>query len=111
MHFKSIPTLEEINALGEDRLKADAIFVDLKNDIQLVLIKEFVIKLVTGLDSDKVIKKIAGLVRMGEHLFIISFSSELTLATMHVILLLYLIAACNKYLVLNKKTNSCNPIY
>ncbi|ANM62200.1 Mitogen activated protein kinase kinase kinase-like protein [Arabidopsis thaliana] len=62
MHFKSIPTLEEINALGEDRLKADAIFVDLKNDIQLVLIKEFVIKLVTGLDSDKVIKKIAGLV-------------------------------------------------
>lgn len=63
--FKSIPTMEVINALGKERFKADAICVDLKNDIQLVMIMEFFIKSVKGKDSKEVIKKTAVMVRMG----------------------------------------------
>lgn len=63
--FKSIPTLEEINALGEESLKADVICVDFENDT-LVKIKMFFIELVKGLNSEPVtvIKKTAKLVRM-----------------------------------------------
>ncbi|XP_020884091.1 serine/threonine-protein kinase B-raf [Arabidopsis lyrata subsp. lyrata] len=60
--FKSIPTMEVINALGKERFKADAICVDLKNDIQLVMIMEFFIKSVKGKDSKEVIKKTAVMV-------------------------------------------------
>ncbi|KAG7574652.1 Protein kinase domain [Arabidopsis suecica] len=60
--FKSIPTMEVINALGKERFKADVICVDLKNDIQLVMIMEFFIKSVKGKDSKEVIKKTAVMV-------------------------------------------------
>ncbi|EOA26721.1 hypothetical protein CARUB_v10022809mg [Capsella rubella] len=73
MLSESIPTLEEIDALGEERLKADVICVNFEVDKQLTLIMEYYIRLVEGLHSEPVtvIKKTAGLVAdvyKGRHL-------------------------------------------
>ncbi|KAJ0246683.1 hypothetical protein HA466_0171880 [Hirschfeldia incana] len=62
--FNSIPTLEDLNALGEEGLKADVILVDFQKDKKLFRQKQLITKLVSGLNSKPaaVIKKIAGLV-------------------------------------------------
>ncbi|XP_010506096.1 PREDICTED: serine/threonine-protein kinase EDR1-like [Camelina sativa] len=62
---KSIPTMEEINALEDhERLKAGVICVDFKKDYKLRLLKLLYYGLVSGLNSEpvKVIKKTAELV-------------------------------------------------
>ncbi|XP_038682347.1 serine/threonine-protein kinase EDR1-like isoform X1 [Tripterygium wilfordii] len=62
-HFDSIPTLDELYALGEG-FKADIILVDAKRDKKLSMLKQLIVTLVKGLNSNPaaVIKKIAGLV-------------------------------------------------
>ncbi|KAF8110689.1 hypothetical protein N665_0079s0009 [Sinapis alba] len=62
--FNSIPTLEDLHALGEEGLKADVILVDFQKDKKLFRQKQLITKLVSGLNSKPaaVIKKIAGLV-------------------------------------------------
>ncbi|XP_038682937.1 serine/threonine-protein kinase EDR1-like isoform X2 [Tripterygium wilfordii] len=64
-HFDSIPTLDELYALGEG-FKADIILVDAKRDKKLSMLKQLIVTLVKGLNSNPaaVIKKIAGLVRI-----------------------------------------------
>ena len=66
--FNSIPTLEDLHALGEEGLKADVILVDFQKDKKLFRQKQLITKLVSGLNSKPaaVIKKIAGLVRVVE---------------------------------------------
>ena len=75
--FNSIPTLEDLHALGDEGLKADVILVDFQKDKKLFRQKQLITKLVSGLNSKPaaVIKKIAGLVRMAELLRLnVSFS-------------------------------------
>lgn len=60
--FKSIPTLDELRALGNEGVKADVILVD--EDIKLDRLKNFVTITVENLTTQEVIKKISSLVRM-----------------------------------------------
>ncbi|CAH8310443.1 unnamed protein product [Eruca vesicaria subsp. sativa] len=62
--FNSIPTLEDLHALGDEGLKADVILVDFQKDKKLFRQKQLITKLVSGLNSKPaaIIKKIAELV-------------------------------------------------
>ncbi|XP_024004186.1 serine/threonine-protein kinase CTR1 [Eutrema salsugineum] len=62
--FKSIPTLDELRALGDEGVEADVILVDFKKDKKINMLKQLITKLVEGLNPNpvKAIKKIAGLV-------------------------------------------------
>lgn len=62
--FHNIPTLEELLALGGEGFRADIILVDAEKDKKLSMLKQLVVALVKGLNSNPaaVIKKIAGLV-------------------------------------------------
>lgn len=62
--FDSIPTVDELHALGEEGHKADIILVDSKKDKKLSMLKQLIVALVKGLNSNPaaMIKKIAGLV-------------------------------------------------
>lgn len=66
--FTSIPTLEDLHALGDEGLKADVILVDFQKDKKLFRQKQLITKLVSGLNTKPatIIKKIAGLVRIFE---------------------------------------------
>lgn len=63
-NFDNIPTLDEIQALGGEGLKADIILVDSEKDKKLSMLKQLIVALVKGLNSNPaaIIKKIAGLV-------------------------------------------------
>ncbi|KAG4986000.1 hypothetical protein JHK82_033611 [Glycine max] len=62
--FDSIPTLEELQALGGEGFRADVIVVDAEKDRRLSMLKQLIVALVRGLNSNPpaMIKKIAGLV-------------------------------------------------
>ncbi|XP_054815943.1 probable serine/threonine-protein kinase SIS8 isoform X2 [Prosopis cineraria] len=62
--FHNIPTLEELLALGGEGFRADIIVVDAEKDKKLSMLKQLVVALVKGLNSNPaaVIKKIAVLV-------------------------------------------------
>lgn len=62
--FEEIPTLEELQALELEGLRADIILVDAEKDKKLSMLKQLIIALVKGLNSGSgaMIKKIAGLV-------------------------------------------------
>ncbi|CAN8254259.1 unnamed protein product [Cochlearia groenlandica] len=62
--FNSIPTLDDLHALGDEGLKADVILVDFQKDKKLFRQKQLITKLVSGLNTKPaaLIKKIAGLV-------------------------------------------------
>ncbi|WCJ25052.1 Mitogen activated protein kinase kinase kinase-related [Euphorbia peplus] len=62
--FDSIPTLDELHAIGAEGFKADIIVVDAKKDKKLSMLKQLIVALVKGLSSNPaaMIKKIAGLV-------------------------------------------------
>ncbi|XP_004487152.1 serine/threonine-protein kinase EDR1 isoform X2 [Cicer arietinum] len=62
--FDSIPTLDELHALGGEGYKADIILVDSVKDKKLSMLKQLLVTLVKGLNSNPaaIIKKIAGLV-------------------------------------------------
>ncbi|KAI3457132.1 hypothetical protein Pfo_013795 [Paulownia fortunei] len=62
--YEDIPTLEELHALEIDGLRADVILVDTEKDKKLSMLKQFIVALVKGLNTNPaaMIKKIAGLV-------------------------------------------------
>ncbi|CAK7348141.1 unnamed protein product [Dovyalis caffra] len=62
--FVNIPTLDELHSLGAEGCKADVILVDAKKDKKLSMLKQLIVALVKGLNSNPaaMIKKIAGLV-------------------------------------------------
>ncbi|OMO61068.1 hypothetical protein COLO4_33587 [Corchorus olitorius] len=62
--FDTIPTLEELHALGAEGYRADIILVDFEKDKKLSMLKQLTVALVKGLHSNPaaMIKKIAGLV-------------------------------------------------
>ncbi|XP_025614629.1 uncharacterized protein [Arachis hypogaea] len=62
--FDSIPTLDELQALGGEGFRVDIILVDSERDKKLSMLKQLIVALVKGLNSNPaaVIKKIAGLV-------------------------------------------------
>lgn len=62
--FDSIPTLDELHALGTEGFCADIIFVDAEKDKKISMLKQLIMALVKGLNSNPaaMIKKIAGLV-------------------------------------------------
>lgn len=62
--FDHIPSLDELHALGADGYKADVILVDASKDKKLLMLKQLIVALVKGLNSNPaaMIKKIAGLV-------------------------------------------------
>ncbi|XAR50793.1 Non-specific serine/threonine protein kinase [Bertholletia excelsa] len=62
--FEYIPTLDELYALGVEGLRAEVILVDVEKDKKLSMLKQLIIALVKGLNSNPavMIKKIAGLV-------------------------------------------------
>ncbi|XP_010524066.1 PREDICTED: serine/threonine-protein kinase EDR1 isoform X2 [Tarenaya hassleriana] len=62
--FDTIPTLDELHALGDEGLKADVVLVDFQKDKKLFMLKQLIVSLVRGLNSNPatIIKKIAGLV-------------------------------------------------
>ncbi|EOX92856.1 Mitogen activated protein kinase kinase isoform 3, partial [Theobroma cacao] len=62
--FDTIPTLEELHALGGEGYRADIILVDFEKDKKLSMLKQLIVALVKGLNSNPpaMIKKIAGLV-------------------------------------------------
>jgi len=62
--FDSIPTLDELQALGGEAFRADVIVVDSERDRRLSMLKQLIVALVKGLNSNPpaMIKKIAGLV-------------------------------------------------
>ncbi|KAH9791339.1 protein kinase domain-containing protein [Citrus sinensis] len=62
--FDSIPTVDELHALGGEGHRADIILVDSKKDKKLSMLKQLIVALVKGLNSNPaaMIKKIAGLV-------------------------------------------------
>ncbi|KAF3640656.1 putative F-box protein ORE9-like [Capsicum annuum] len=62
--FEDIPTLDELHALELEGLGADVILVDAKKDKKLSMLKQLIVTLVKGLNSNPaaMIKKIAGLV-------------------------------------------------
>ncbi|KAF7851144.1 hypothetical protein BT93_L4451 [Corymbia citriodora subsp. variegata] len=63
-HFDNIPTLEELHALGAEGVRAEVILVDFKKDRKLTMLKQLMLTLVKGANSNPAatIKKIAGLV-------------------------------------------------
>ncbi|XP_061968195.1 probable serine/threonine-protein kinase SIS8 isoform X1 [Populus nigra] len=62
--FVNIPTLDELHSMGAEGFKADVILVDAKKDKKLSMLKQLIVALVKGLNSNPaaMIKKIAGLV-------------------------------------------------
>ncbi|KAH1127906.1 hypothetical protein AAZX31_06G259100 [Glycine max] len=62
--FDSIPTLDELQAMGGEGFRADVIVVDAEKDRRLSMLKQLIVALVRGLNSNPpaMIKKIAGLV-------------------------------------------------
>jgi hypothetical protein len=62
--FLTIPSLEDLQTLEADGLKADIIIVDIEKDKKIFMLKQLSAALVKGLNSSPalVIKKIAGLV-------------------------------------------------
>ncbi|KAL7000566.1 mitogen-activated protein kinase kinase kinase [Sarracenia purpurea var. burkii] len=62
--FDDIPTLNELYALGVEGFRADIILVDAEKDKKLSMLKQLIVALVRGLNSNPaaMIKKIAGLV-------------------------------------------------
>lgn len=62
--FDNIPTFDELHALGGDGFKADIILVDSEKDKKLSMLKQLIVALARGLNSNPaaIIKKIAGLV-------------------------------------------------
>ncbi|PON96437.1 Mitogen-activated protein kinase kinase kinase [Trema orientale] len=62
--FDDIPTLDELHALRGEGFKADIILVDAAKDKKLSMLKQLIMALVKGLNSNPaaMIKKIAGLV-------------------------------------------------
>ncbi|GAU15587.1 hypothetical protein TSUD_108460 [Trifolium subterraneum] len=62
--FDSIPTMDELHALGGEGYRADIILVDLEKDKKLSMLKQLIVILVKGLNSNPaaIVKKIAGLV-------------------------------------------------
>jgi hypothetical protein len=62
--FPMIPSLDDLQALEADGLKADIIIVDTERDKKVFMLKQLSAALVKGLNSSPalVIKKIAGLV-------------------------------------------------
>jgi hypothetical protein len=62
--FPTIPSLEDLQTLEADGLKADIIIVDAEKDKKVFMLKQLSAALVKGLNSSPalVIKKIAGLV-------------------------------------------------
>jgi hypothetical protein len=56
--------LEELHALGGEGYRADIILVDLEKDKKLSMLKQLIVALVKGLNSNPaaIVKKIAGLV-------------------------------------------------
>ncbi|XP_027348692.1 serine/threonine-protein kinase EDR1-like [Abrus precatorius] len=63
-NFDRIPTLDELQALGGEGFRADVIVVDAEKDRRLSMLKQLIVALVRGLNSNPpaMIKKIAGLV-------------------------------------------------
>ncbi|KAK2991801.1 hypothetical protein RJ640_013132 [Escallonia rubra] len=63
--FHDIPTLDDLYEMELEGLRADIILVDVAKDKKLSMLKQFIVALVKGLNSNPaaVIKKIAGLVR------------------------------------------------
>ena len=72
-HFKSIPTLEELRALGDEGLKADVIVVDLDKDNKIKWLKKLAIVLERS-NPAKAVKIIGDLVRIPTKIYIISFA-------------------------------------
>lgn len=62
--FHAIPSPDELYSLGLEGLKADIILVDAEKDKKLSKLKQLIVALVKGLNSNPalMIKKIAGLV-------------------------------------------------
>ncbi|KAI3465842.1 hypothetical protein Pfo_022504 [Paulownia fortunei] len=62
--YEDIPTLEELHALELEGLRADVILVDMEKDRKLSMLKQLIVALVKGMNTNTaaVIKKIAGLV-------------------------------------------------
>ncbi|XP_022739433.1 serine/threonine-protein kinase EDR1-like isoform X2 [Durio zibethinus] len=62
--FDTIPTLEALHALCAEGYRADIILVDAERDKKLSMLKQLIVALVKGLNSNPaaIIKKIAGLV-------------------------------------------------
>ncbi|XP_011083006.1 serine/threonine-protein kinase EDR1-like isoform X3 [Sesamum indicum] len=62
--YEDIPTLEELHALETEGLRADVILVDTEKDKKLSMLKQLIVALVKGLNTNHaaMIKKIAGLV-------------------------------------------------
>lgn len=62
--FPTIPSLDDLQTLEADGLKADIIIVDTERDKKIFMLKQLSAALVKGLSSSPalVIKKIAGLV-------------------------------------------------
>lgn len=75
--FDSIPTLDELHALGGEGYKADIILVDSVKDKKLSMLKQLLVTLVKGLNSNPaaIIKKIAGLVCIYYIFYILMCSS------------------------------------
>ncbi|XP_043701429.1 serine/threonine-protein kinase EDR1-like isoform X2 [Telopea speciosissima] len=63
-HFHNIPSPDELYAMGMEGLRADIILVDTEKDKKLSMLKQLIVALVRGLNSNPaaMIKKIAGLV-------------------------------------------------
>lgn len=61
--------------MGEEGFKADTILVDVEKDKKLSMLKQLIVALVKGLNSNPpaMIKKIAGLVRILITLMLISY--------------------------------------
>ncbi|QCE09760.1 Protein kinase [Vigna unguiculata] len=61
--FDNIPSLDELHALSGEGFKADVILVDSEKDKKLSMLKQLIVALVKGLNSNPaaIIKKIAGL--------------------------------------------------
>ncbi|KAL0443825.1 UNVERIFIED_CONTAM: Serine/threonine-protein kinase EDR1 [Sesamum latifolium] len=61
--YEDIPTLEELHALETEGLRADVILVDTEKDKKLSMLKQLIVALVKGLNTNHaaMIKKIAGL--------------------------------------------------
>lgn len=73
--FDNIPSLDELNALSGEGFKTDVILVDSEKDKKLSMLKQLIVALVKGLNSNPaaIIKKIAGLVCIWPHLILSPF--------------------------------------
>lgn len=69
--FDDIPTLDELHVLRGEGFKADIILVDAAKDKKLSMLRQLIVALVKGLNSNPaaVIKKIAGLVSISTNFF------------------------------------------